>query len=234
MNDSAVGWQRGPGRRSTLAVIENCLFTIFACTWSVQHLNGPRLDEEWWRSLLLKCKWTVLTLFFPEFLMAHAILEFAMALEDMVSLDKQGRLCDNAPWFFRLFRRPSARSNDAEEGRVKPPLVSAAEQQEVRWSLTHCYFANMGGFYVRGNKNHLLTASDFVKYWPRFKIPDLSEDDLKDKSKTDYFTETIAVFQITQLIVSPILRKVQHLAFSQLETLILAFAICGVLTYVCS
>ncbi|KAI1274265.1 hypothetical protein F5Y07DRAFT_410441 [Xylaria sp. FL0933] len=234
MNDPAVGWHRGPGRRSTLAIIENCLFTIFACTWSIQHLNVPRLDEEWWRSLLRKCKWTVFTLFFPEFLMAHAILEFAMAVEDMVSLDKQGRLCDNPPWFFRFLRQPRARSNDTEEGHVEPSLAFEAEQPEVSWSLTHCYFANMGGFYIQGNRNHLLTASDFVKYWPRVHIPNLSEDDLKDKSKTDYFTKAIAVIQITQLILSLILRKVQHLAFSQLETLTLAFAICGVLTYTCS
>ncbi|KAI3326730.1 hypothetical protein HD806DRAFT_488021 [Xylariaceae sp. AK1471] len=238
---TVVGWQAGPGRRGTLTIIENCLFTIIACTWSIQHPNVPRLDEASRRTILRKCKWTVFTLFFPEFLMAHAILEFVMAVEDMTSLHEEGHLDDSPPWFFRYFRQPLASSYDAEAIRVEPSLVSGDVGQQVKWTLTHCYFANMGGFYIRDDsklpssrKNHLLTTGHFVKYWPRINIPKLSENDLKDKSKTDYFAKAIAVIQITQLILSLILRKVQHLAFSQLETLTLAFAICGVLTYICS
>lgn len=34
--EAVVGWQANPGRRGTLTIIENCLFTIIACTWSVQ------------------------------------------------------------------------------------------------------------------------------------------------------------------------------------------------------
>ncbi|KAI8629518.1 hypothetical protein F5Y19DRAFT_464619 [Xylariaceae sp. FL1651] len=240
--DTVVGWQAGPGRRGTLTIIENCLFTIIACTWSIQHPNVPRLDEAWWRTLLRKCKWAIFTLFFPEFIMAHAILEFVMAKEDMKLLDKEGHLDNNPPWFFRYSRQPLASCNDTEAIRGEPSLVSGdVGQQEVKWTLTHCYFANMGGFYIRDDyaspsqpKNHLLTASHFVKYWPHINIPRLSEDDIKDKSKTDYFAKAIAVIQIIQLILSVIFRKAQNLAFSQLETLTLAFAICGGLTYICS
>ncbi|KAI1295265.1 hypothetical protein F5Y03DRAFT_410480 [Xylaria venustula] len=80
-------------------------------------------------------------------------------------------------------------------------------QREIKWTLTHCYFANMGGFYIHDTNYHLLTSCDFVKYWPYVAIPSLTEDDLKDKSKTDYFTKGIATLQITQLVISLILRK---------------------------
>ncbi|KAI0418917.1 hypothetical protein F5X98DRAFT_96117 [Xylaria grammica] len=238
----AVGWQSSPGRRGTLTIIENCLFTIIACTWSIQHPNVPGLGEAGWRTLIRKCKWTVFTLFFPEFLMAHAILEFVMAVENMKSLDILGHLHDSLPWFYRRVRRHPLNSDDMETGRVKSASVpGGAGQSEVKWTLTHCYFANMGGFYIRDDDqpsstptDHLLTASHFVKHWTHINIPNLSEDDLNDKSKTDYFTKAIAVIQITQLILSLIIREVQHLAFSQLETLTLAFAVCGILTYICS
>ncbi|KAI1192805.1 hypothetical protein F5X97DRAFT_339722 [Nemania serpens] len=255
-----VGWQANPGRRGTLTIIENCLFTIFTCTWSVQHLNVPGLDETWWQPFLRKCKWTVFTLFFPEFLMAHAILEFVMVVGDMRLLDNEGRLEDAPRWFFLYSRWPLSNPDDTESGRPKPLLPSEdAEQKDpTRWTFTHCYFANMGGFYIRDHDGQssvpkddplmtmpalntsayqmsgALTTSHFVKYWQRIKIPRLSEDDLKDKSKTDYFTKAIAALQISQLMLSLIFRHVQHLAFSQLETLTLAFAICGILTYICS
>ncbi|KAJ2978978.1 hypothetical protein NUW58_g7325 [Xylaria curta] len=234
---TAVGWQMSPGRRGTLTIIENCVFTIIACTWSIQHLNIPGLGESRWRTLLRKCKWTVFTLFFPEFLMAHAILEFVMAIEGMRLLDKEWRLGDNPPWFYRYLRRSPKSYNDME-GRH---ATQSAEKQDVKWTITHCYFANMGGFYIRyptgpdsPSKNNLLAANNFIKYWTRIGIPDLAEEDLTDKSETDFFTKALAVLQITQLILSLIVRKVQHLDFSQLEALTLAFAICGALTYVCS
>ncbi|KAI0859165.1 hypothetical protein F4860DRAFT_484106 [Xylaria cubensis] len=237
-----VGWQTGPSRRGTLSIIENCLFTIIACTWSIQHPNIPRLDESGWRTFLRQCKWTLLTLFFPEFLMAHAILEFVMVLMDIRSLTKEDRLDKNLPWVLRWFSRPLAEPKDMEAGVAKSISVPGdAEQQEVKWTFTHCYFANMGGFFIRDNarlsspfKIHLLTTSHFIKHWHCIIIPNLSEDDLKDKSKTDYFAKTIAVIQIAQLLLSLIARGVRHLAFSQLETLTLGFAICGILTYGCS
>ncbi|KAJ8125739.1 hypothetical protein O1611_g7899 [Lasiodiplodia mahajangana] len=225
--DVAVGWQTSPNRRGTLMIIQDCLFTIVACTWSIQHPNVPKLDEGWLPALLQKCKWTVFTLFFPEFLMAHAILEFVMAVEDMKLLDERRLLDEKSPWFFRYIQKPPAGSRDVETG--------AEQGQNAHWSLTHCYVANMGGFYINANdRHHPLTSRNFAQHWERINIPCLSEDDLKDKSKTDYFTKALAVIQITQLLLSIISRAVEHLAISQLETLTLAFAICGVLTYICS
>ena len=175
----------------------------------------------------------MLTLFFPEFIMAHAILEFVMAVKDMV-LDKKHHLDNKLPWWFRQPRR-----SDVESGREgSPPSGDPRRQQEAKWTLTHCYFANMGGLYIQNRspppENRLLTAGHFANSWECINVLNLLEDDLNDKSKANYFTKAIAVIQIIQLLLSLIVRKVRHLAFSQLETLTLAFAICGVLTYICS
>ncbi|KAI1114193.1 hypothetical protein F5Y14DRAFT_415710 [Nemania sp. NC0429] len=257
--DDVVAWQAAPGRRSTLMIIENCLFTIIACTWSIQHLNVQGPAETWWQTFPRKCKWTAFSVFFPEVLMAHAILEFVMAVGDMRILSKEGLLDDDPPWFFRYLRRPpSPRDMEASQynslSRFRQP-----EQKDVpKWTLTHCYFANMGGFYMRDDVSRsstlndgssttppapitttkqpvrLMTTRHFVEYREYIDIPKLSEDDLKDKSKTDYFTKGIAVLQISQLLLSLIVRHVRRLEFSQLEALTLPFAICGILTYICA
>ncbi|KAI0403407.1 hypothetical protein F4802DRAFT_572072 [Xylaria palmicola] len=240
MEDISVGWQASPGQRGTIAIIENCLFTIFACTWTIQHLNVPRLDEGWWPALLHKCKWTMFALFFPEFLMARAIVEFATAVEDMRLLDKKGLLDDNPPWFYQQLWKCSRKLGDEETGANESSSVPKdVNGPEVKWSFTHCYFANMGGFIVRSeadssHKYYSLTARHFVNNWEHIKIPRLSEEDIQDKSKTDLFARLTAIFQIGQLVLSLIVRQVRRFAFSQLETLTLAFAIFGVLTYLCS
>jgi hypothetical protein len=172
--------------------------------------------------------------------MAHAILEFVMAVDVMKSLDETGRL-DGPPWWFRSSRRrlPNAHDDESTCGSQPGTTGRSCGQQEVNWTLTHCYFANMGGFYLLEEASsssniitHLLTARHFADSWEIIEIPRVSEDDINDKSKSDYFTKGIAVIQIAQLFLSIVVRAARHLAFSQLETLTFAFAICGVLTYI--
>ncbi|KUJ06243.1 uncharacterized protein LY89DRAFT_557241, partial [Mollisia scopiformis] len=169
-------------------IIENCIFTILACTWSLQHLNIPNLDDKFWSKILRKCKWAVLTIFFPEFLMAHAIFEF-----------------------------------------VKP-------DDTFEWKLTHSYYANMGGFrlYTREDPPKTLTLTTFhlSKCWRSITKPQLSEEEIKDKIKANFFTKAVALVQISSLLLSILVRVRRGLAFSQLELITLAFAICGILTYV--
>jgi hypothetical protein len=74
-----VGWQSDSGGRDIFDIIESSLLTILACTWSIQHLNVPNLgtEEHWIPGT--KIKWAVFTIFFPEFIPAHAILEFILS-----------------------------------------------------------------------------------------------------------------------------------------------------------
>ncbi|KAM3557206.1 hypothetical protein MY1884_004654 [Beauveria asiatica] len=72
----------------------------------------------------------------------------------------------------------------------------------------------------------IATTALLIALWPVIK-----EDDIKDRSKQDWLAKTLAAFQILQLIFSVITRSVQGLKFSQLETVTLSFAVCGVLIY---
>jgi hypothetical protein len=78
-----VGWQAGPTERGTLTLLYSCLITIFACTWSVLHLNVPGLDDGFWTKALRKAKWMAITVLFPEFIFSKAICELRLALHDL-------------------------------------------------------------------------------------------------------------------------------------------------------
>ena len=115
-----------PNSRATLDILWSCLFTIIACTWTIQHLNVPEQrngrDPGWkgdikWqlRGLLASVKWMITTILAPELILRKTLEDLVAAYDDLKALQKFG----------------------VEDG--------------VEWTLTHSLFANMGGFVVRGN-----------------------------------------------------------------------------------
>jgi len=112
--------------RSTLDILWSCLFTILACTWTVQHLNVPeqrngqdpgwRGDIKWslkraWTS----AKWMLATYLAPELLLSKNLAD----------------LLDVSEYFDQL--------------------AKLAKEDGVPWTRTHSLFANMGGFAIRSH-----------------------------------------------------------------------------------
>jgi hypothetical protein len=103
------------------------LFTIIACTLTIQHLNVPeqregrdpgwRGDLKWSaKDTLRSLKWMAITILAPETLIG-------IGWNDLVSAR-------------RLYRR----------------LRDQAAMDGVPWTMTHAHFARMGGFVVRSNQ----------------------------------------------------------------------------------
>jgi hypothetical protein len=120
----AVNYVSSADTRGTLDILWSCLFTIIACTWTVQHLNVPeqregrdpgRLGDIKWgmKRGWTSTKWMLATVIAPEILLAKYWGDLENARED---LEK-----------FKEF----------------------AAEDNVPWTLSHCLFANMGGFVIR-------------------------------------------------------------------------------------
>ena len=62
-------------------------------------------------------------------------------------------------------------------------------------------------------------------------LPDLSVDDTLNKSKGDFFTQSLSIVQILWLIIILFIRVKKGLDITQLEVLTVAFALCSALTY---
>jgi hypothetical protein len=119
-----------------------------------------------------------------------------------------------------------------------------------KWTLAHSYFANMGGFerhymevgtcnpeeFCTEAKSNPVTAYALVNCCvgsPHDPLPELvlDRDDIEDKSKADWFLKSIAVVQISWLIVSVIDRAATHLPITQLEICSSAFGLLAIATY---
>ncbi|KAK0671109.1 hypothetical protein QBC41DRAFT_316401 [Cercophora samala] len=258
-----VGWQPNPNRRGTFDIIQSCAITIFACTWTVQHLNVPGHNDGAFKKLLRTCKWMVINVLLPEFILAHAIVEFMMALHTMAemrSFQSKNIIVADSPsaktvWGgFKYFINASFFSKVFCQHTNTDLEASKPEDDRPSWTITHAYFANMGGFVCElssplespqaskeptkdaPQKNMRIftpvLGTHLAQKLDRFERLRVSEDDIKDKSKSDNFAKAVAMLQILQLLLSLIVRHIRGLPFAQLETLALAIAACGVATWI--
>lgn len=126
-----VSFVSSPDTRGTLDILWSCLFTLVACTWTIQHLNIPeqrdgeaeRQDplhqiwytvKSWVKNFWSHFKWMLFTMLVPEFILGKAVGEFFMARE--------------------MSRKVQGMKNRQLMG------------EDEEWSLAHGFFAFMGGF----------------------------------------------------------------------------------------
>lgn len=106
----AVGWVANPSRWGTLMLLVECLTTVFACTWTVLHLNIPKVQDTTATRLLRKIKWMIVTILFPEFIFAKAICDLRLALH---TLHMMAEKIESSP---EAFRSSSECQTDASTG----------------------------------------------------------------------------------------------------------------------
>ena len=249
-DDQPVGWQAGGHQRGTWAIISNCLSTIFACTWTIQHLNvpGKRTSDSKWDLKFRSCKWMLFNILFPEFIVLRAAFELLMAMKALNQMAENGKDVAYPWWYHRhlslstlvrqflgLWRsfRGTPSSSDPHDGRDSE---KQEPDEDRKWTLTQCFFANSGGFYYEDRASQfpltaLQIAAEQSKFGGRFDRPENSEEDIQDKSKQDWFIKIIAALQFSQLALSLIVRTNQGHAYSQLEAITLGFAVCGIIFY---
>ncbi|PKK44595.1 hypothetical protein CI102_11309 [Trichoderma harzianum] len=221
-----------PNTRGTLDILWSSLFTIFACTWTLQHPNVPAQRDDsrsgqskhvkWmsaqWRSAQWStAKWGLKSLYKSTLRMLCTILAPELIM--------------TTAWFDWVAAHNNCRD-----------MQRFAENDGVAWTLTHSYFANMGGFVIRGKptkeqKHHdpyhlngdliyQLRDAEHIE-----KLPTITEEEIKDKSKGDIFVKLIALGQIIWSTIQIIARAVRRLPVSPLEVAVVAFAISAVFIY---
>ncbi|KAK4162982.1 hypothetical protein QBC43DRAFT_370969 [Cladorrhinum sp. PSN259] len=212
-----------PNIRGTMQIIWSSLLTIIACTWTVQHPNVPKH----YRGLK---KWTRPWL--------RAILY---------------SLLENGKWMVVTVLAPeyiimAATNNYLVARELTEDLKSKAREDGVPWTLTHSYYALMGGFVledldsvwgqVEGQvKNpeffHLnveeleyLRREDYIS-----RLPAIDEEDINNRCQHDALVKAIALVQILWSIFQAVARAARGLGVNPLEISVLAFAASAVMIY---
>ena len=109
-------------------------------------------------------------------------------------------------------------------------------QENTGWTRAHAFFLIMGGFTLHegGKPVRVLEARDLEELSEAGKIewPTITEEEIVDRSKGDYLSKTIVLFQTTWFIGQCIARGAYRLAVTELEVVTLAFAVLtGVIYY---
>lgn len=105
------------------------------------------------------------------------------------------------------------------------------------WTITHGFFALMGGFKISGepdNKFPRVNATGIAKLKAdaSWEVVPITEDEIEDKSKANALIKATAVLQSLWLVVQCCARAEQGLPITPLELATTAFVGCTLVTYV--
>ncbi|CAM6123519.1 unnamed protein product [Calypogeia fissa] len=78
-----------PNSRGTLQILWSCLFTLFTCIWTVQHLDIPPEDLHPYGEATTKPIYSIMTLLMPEYLVGLALEEFLNARKSVKKMRAQ-------------------------------------------------------------------------------------------------------------------------------------------------
>ncbi|KAG2357368.1 hypothetical protein BDR07DRAFT_1297887 [Suillus spraguei] len=96
------------------------------------------------------------------------------------------------------------------------------------WTVTHGFFARMGGFmlYVNDQPRATLTPDELKRFVDQgsVEIPVIVEADIEDRSKGDALSKGIAILQLAWFVLQLVARYVQSLPMTLLELDTLAVA----------
>ncbi|KAH9959117.1 hypothetical protein BC827DRAFT_1269116 [Russula dissimulans] len=104
------------------------------------------------------------------------------------------------------------------------------------WTLTHGFFATMGGFMAyKGNRPiRVLLPWELESYslTGNGDIPRISKMEIQDKSKGDFISKAVVILQTSWFVIQCIARGVQGLPITELELATIAFASLNFVIYV--
>src|SRR5271156_4650743 len=146
---TTVNYVSSANTRSTIDIFWSCLFTVITCTWTVQHLNIPEQREGRDSGWLGDIKWGLKRGFTSTKWMLATIIAPEVLLAKY--------------W------------GDLEDAKLDlKKLRKFAAKDGVPWTLSHCFFANMGGLVLRTH------ASGRVGK----RVPGIADDEGSDAQKS--------------------------------------------------
>jgi len=228
---SLVGWQLEGNSRSTWDIVWACFSTIFACTWTVLHLDVPQRNLSDSRYTFRKILSWVLSTLVPElwFWIATIQLYDALVLK-RISNEAQKRRDDESqePRFWLSKRAKSL-------GEIHDPEHITLHRVNTQWTLHQCFCIVAGGlaFQTQDEWIYTIRPQDMKQFIHAGIIHcrDFRDRDVKDRAKADSFAKAFTVLQSTWFLCSMIARWASSLPVSPIELATVAYVFCGVLIY---
>ena len=198
-----VGFVDDPAGRGTSGLILSCLLTLVLCVWSALHLNVPPPGRTRRQSFWTNVIWITAGIYAPEMVVFTAWRQWSSAK--------------------LLYKR-------VHQHRTKSDVVA-----KHSWTMAHSFFACTGGFaldctpYIAGSENPeailppdaprrlTITARGMAFLASCGHVPDVSREDIIDKSKADTLAKTLVMIQASWMLLQVIARLVVRLPVTLLE-----------------
>ncbi|KAJ7303697.1 hypothetical protein DFH08DRAFT_986103, partial [Mycena albidolilacea] len=237
--------------RTTWNIVWSCLVTIFSCTWVAVHPNIPRpvstremslvqrLRHSLWEFLSNRMLLFVVALLVPEYILAWAIRQRLRARE--IAQEHKG-VWIYSNWTvthgffvimggFHLFKPPSP--TPEETGRL---LQQASIVDPPSPSISGDTFRLPPREPIHDpHEDHeplrMLTEYDLFRSGNDYQFIVPTEDEIKDRSKSDWLAKSIALIHTTWFLVQCFARGNQRLAITELEIVTGAYAMMNFTIY---
>ena len=208
-----VGYIEDPPGRGTASLTISCLITLVLCVWSALHLNVPPPSSSRLGLVWGNIRWILAGIYAPELVVFTAWRQWKSAklLSSLVQNDVTG-------------------SNNFNESALKGV-------RKHDWTFTHSFFASTGGFVLECSPGiiekddeeldeehsqgfgtrHTITARGILLLARCGHLPDISLEDILDKSKASGLAKALVMLQASWILLSILGRLVARLPVTLLE-----------------
>ena len=203
-----------PNGRGTLSLMISCVLTLVLCVWSALHLNVPSSSQTALTSLMTQFRWIVAGIYAPELVVFTAWRQWSSAKLLGTLIEVGGRHA-----WTNVGKQPY---NIWDQGDV------VADKLSHEWTMTHSFFASIGGFAFEviddetqylpdSHKRLTLTARGVALLARCGHLPDVSKAEITDKSKANNVAKALVIIQASWMLVQVIVRLVAALPVTLLE-----------------
>ncbi|KAG2034689.1 hypothetical protein BDR03DRAFT_1013146 [Suillus americanus] len=180
--------------RTLWDILSSCGITLFACTWTAIHPDIPGKDEGVAAIFLRRLLLMVMAFLAPEFAVAWAACQYIHARRFVKD-------CENV-------------DNISDSSKISSAVFTG-------WTLTHGFFADMGGFvlYVNGELRAILTPDELLRFVRdgSVEIPVITKAEIDARSKGDILSKCIAILHLVWFVIKLIVRYFRNLPVTLLE-----------------
>ncbi|KAG1769408.1 hypothetical protein EDD22DRAFT_167377 [Suillus occidentalis] len=212
--------------RTLCDIIQSCAATLFACSWAAIHPNIPGMDEGRTTIFFRRLSIMVLALIAPELMVTWATMQFLSALKTADSFKKFHPACSN---------RTTEVTAMLPAGAALDTSHPSAPRVVNEWTVTHSFFAWMGGFmlYCNDRPPATLTPKELKGFIEEgcVEMPVIVEAELEALSKSDALSKGIAIMQLAWFTLQLVARYIQNLPTTLLEIDTLAVVALACLSY---
>ena len=246
-NGHTTVWIPEPNSRGTWSILSSCIITISLCVWTAVHLNIPehqRRKQQLWR----KIKWLLLGLIAPEMV---AYVAWHQRKEAKKILSHVRKHAGHTPSRSRLrhiartcSRALGFRSRTEAEEKSDAPPSETSQRRAPRWTIVHGFYVVMGGFamdsstseepFLPEGRTRVALTPDGVRFLLEHEpnsLPNISTEQIQDKSKADSITKTLVCAQALWFCIQCTSRLAQSLPVSLLELNTFGHSLCTLLIY---